>query len=591
MVEFRTYLLCIVLINSASAFIAANPELEALLAFKRGIILNKSRVLSTWQPTSGNNPCMWNHIRCSHQHVTFVNLAGYGLIGTLAPEIGNLSFLEVLNISNNHLRGRIPRQIGKLSKLQILDLHNNSLSGCIPESLVNLTKLHLLNLSYNNLSGTVPRGGSFMNFSNSSFKGNRNLEFRTSSNNHKRHDGTRHILKPGPVAVVSLAAATITLLILGALIAWWRKPNSFSELTSIKSGLAYKHGQAPIKQYTIEEIREATAGFSESNVVGQSMHGIVYKALMGQGSVMAVKRMKFTGRKTRKLFQAGIGAILQASHKNVATVRGYCLTRREQILVYDYFPMGSLQALLHKQWQRESIFDWEKRKAVILGTAKGLCYLHGLNIVHGAVKASNILLLSDFTPKVTDYIMGHAVQFKLINCNSEKEWMNSCMAPELVGTGQATEKSDCYSFGFLLVEIISGKQPWQLLKSAVNSHLDLCEWVAASSKSERLQSILDMELRHIPLWEARKILELAIMCMDELPFRRPQMKDIVQFLVEEVLIANQSTELDALFIDLVMDSDYSGFHFQTSKLKEREHSDSIERSKTKVTSPLNVYKR
>ncbi|XP_024541784.1 leucine-rich repeat receptor-like serine/threonine-protein kinase BAM1 isoform X1 [Selaginella moellendorffii] len=519
---------------SAVARIGADPDVAALLRLKY-CFGNASRSLLSWEASS--SPCSWQGVKCSsNQRVMSLELSGHYLSGTLCADVGELSSLLHLNLSRNALVGAIPAEIGNLVNLKVLDLHGNRFDGHIPEAITKLKKLRKLDLSYNRLSGNVPQG-----LSADSFKGNPDLCTSESCSGVEAQSFSTAML-----AVMGSVLALLCFLAIVGVIRWRRRTTrSFTELASRK--LSHNGAYECPTDYSLDELKLATAEFDETNILGQGASGVVYRGRSSGGYNVAVKQLINVEFKAG--FAKEIEILSRARHKNVAGLLGFCNSRDDKFLVSEYVPGPNLTAFLSGQRRKE--FDWDKRKIVILGVAKGLAYLHssGMEIIHGSLKPSNILIDDDFTPKLTDHGLYRLLQQ---TSSQARDVRNAVYDPPEASTGTLmSSKGDSYGFGVFLIQMITGQPPWFLLETVRSAGVMLRDWVLQTCEGGEL---IDEELRKSPVWEVKKIAQLATMCTELLPVLRPRMDEVVQFLVEEVLISNKSSELDGLFIELVMDT-------------------------------------
>ncbi|XWS25592.1 hypothetical protein CRYUN_Cryun27aG0081000 [Craigia yunnanensis] len=214
--------------------------------------------------------------------------------------------------------------------------------------------------------------------------------------------------------------------------------------------------------YTLRELEESTNDFAAENVIGEGGYGIVYCGVLEDNTKVAVKNLLNNRGQAEKEFKVEVEAIGRVRHKNLVRLLGYCAEGAHRMLVYEYVDNGSLIQWLHGDVGPCGPLSWEIRMNIVLGTAKGLTYLHeGIEpkVVHRDIKSSNILLDKQWNPKVSDFGLA-----KLLG--SERSYVTTRVmgtfgyaAPEYACTGMLNERSDVYSFGILLMEIISGRNP------------------------------------------------------------------------------------------------------------------------------------
>ncbi|GLT67765.1 hypothetical protein SLA2020_400500 [Shorea laevis] len=214
-------------------------------------------------------------------------------------------------------------------------------------------------------------------------------------------------------------------------------------------------------QYNFATIRAATNNFSEQNKLGQGGFGVVYKGRLPNGQDVAVKRLSKRSKQGDKEFKNEVLLMAKLQHRNLVRFIGFCLKRKERLLIYEFVPNSSLDQFIFDQIKREQL-DWERRYKIILDIARGLNYLHEesrVRIIHRDLKASNILLDEDMSAKIADFGTARLFRRDEIQANTNIiVGTYGYMAPEYAMRGQFSEKSDVFSFGVLMLEIVSGKR-------------------------------------------------------------------------------------------------------------------------------------
>lgn len=282
--------------------------------------------------------------------------------------------------------------------------------------------------------------------------------------------------------------------------------------------------------YILRDLEIATNGFSDENVIGEGGYGIVYRGLLPNGNPVAVKNLLNNRGQAEKEFRVEVEAIGRVRHKNLVRLLGYCAEGAGRMLVYEFVDNGNLEQWLHGDVGPVSPLTWEIRMKIILGTAKGLAYLHeGLEpkVVHRDVKSSNILLDKQWNAKVSDFGLA-----KLLG--SEKSYVTTrvmgtfgYVAPEYARTGMLNEGSDVYSFGVLTTEIILGRSPVDYARGEVN----LVEWLKMMVGSRRSEEVVDPLLEVKPTSRAlKRALLVSLRCVDPDAAKRPKMGHVIHML-------------------------------------------------------------
>lgn len=284
--------------------------------------------------------------------------------------------------------------------------------------------------------------------------------------------------------------------------------------------------------YSLRELEDATRGFAEESVIGEGGYGVVYKGVLEDGSVVAVKNLLNNKGQAEKEFKVEVEAIGKVRHKNLVGLVGYCAEGPQRMLVYEYVDNGNLEQWLHGDVGPVSPLTWDVRMKIAIGTAKGLAYLHeGLEpkVVHRDIKSSNILLDRKWNAKVSDFGLA-----KLLG--SEKTYVTTrvmgtfgYVSPEYASTGMLNEGSDVYSFGVLLMEIVTGRSPIDY--SRPPGEMNLIDWFKGMVASRRGEELVDplIEVQPSPRSLKRALL-VCLRCIDLDVSKRPKMGQIVHML-------------------------------------------------------------
>ncbi|URE10324.1 STYKc [Musa troglodytarum] len=284
--------------------------------------------------------------------------------------------------------------------------------------------------------------------------------------------------------------------------------------------------------YTLAELEAATAGFSPGNVIGEGGYGIVYRGVFPDFSVAAVKNLLDNKGQAEKEFKVEVEAIGKVRHKNLVGLIGYCAEGVKRMLVYEYIDNGTLEQWLHGDVGPVSPLTWDIRMKIAIGTAKGIAYLHeGLEpkVVHRDIKSSNILLDKQWNPKVSDFglakVLGSGSSFVTTRVMGTFGYV----APEYACTGLLNEGNDVYSFGVLLMEIISGRSPVDYSRPV--GEVNMVEWFKRTVQSKREEEVVDPLIEVKPSPRAlKRVLLVCLRCIDMDAQKRPKMGQIVHML-------------------------------------------------------------
>ncbi|KAL2336030.1 hypothetical protein Fmac_010476 [Flemingia macrophylla] len=289
--------------------------------------------------------------------------------------------------------------------------------------------------------------------------------------------------------------------------------------------------------YTLRELEDATNRLCAENVIGEGGYGIVYRGLLPEGTKVAVKNLLNNKGQAEREFKVEVEAIGRVRHKNLVRLLGYCVEGAYRMLVYEYVENGNLEQWLHGDVGPVSPITWDIRMNIILGTAKGLTYLHeGLEpkVVHRDVKSSNILLDRQWNPKVSDFGLAKLLYAEHSYVTTRVMGTFGYVAPEYACTGMLTEKSDVYSFGILIMEIITGRSPVDY--SRPQGEVNLIEWLKTMVGNRKSEEVVDPKLADKPSSKAlKRALLVALRCVDPDAKKRPKIGHVIHMLETEDL--------------------------------------------------------
>lgn len=284
--------------------------------------------------------------------------------------------------------------------------------------------------------------------------------------------------------------------------------------------------------YSLRELEVATDGFAKTNVIGEGGYGIVYRGVLSDNSVVAVKNLLNKKGQAEKEFKVEVEAIGKVRHKNLVSLLGYCAEGAERMLVYAYLDNGNLEQWLRGDLGRSSPLPWDIRMKIAIGTAKGLAHLHeGLEpkVIHRDVKSSNILLDKRWNPRVSDFGLAKLLGSEASYVTTRVMGTFGCVAPEYASTGMLSEGSDVYSFGVLLMEIISGRSPVDYARPT--GEVNMVDWFKGMIATRRGEEVVDPLIEVLPSPRAlKRALLVCLRCLDLDANKRPKMGQIVHML-------------------------------------------------------------
>ncbi|XP_031122271.1 proline-rich receptor-like protein kinase PERK9 isoform X1 [Ipomoea triloba] len=284
--------------------------------------------------------------------------------------------------------------------------------------------------------------------------------------------------------------------------------------------------------FTYEELVEATNGFAEQNLLGEGGFGAVYKGCLADGSVVAVKQLKIGGGQGDREFRAEVEIISRIHHRHLVSLVGYCILENKRLLVYDYVPNDTLHFHLHGNGR--PVMDWPTRVKIAIGAARGIAYLHEdchPRIIHRDIKSSNILLDNNFEARVADFGLAKLALDANTHVTTRVMGTFGYMAPEYASSGKLTEKSDVFSFGVVLLELITGRKPVDT--SQPLGEESLVEWarplLSQALETEEFQHLTDPRLeKNYVDNEMFRMIEAAAACVRHSSTKRPRMGQVVR---------------------------------------------------------------
>ncbi|KAH1147576.1 hypothetical protein GLYMA_15G170000v4 [Glycine max] len=314
-----------------------------------------------------------------------------------------------------------------------------------------------------------------------------------------------------------------------------------SASTSFRSSIAAYTGSA--KTLSMNDIEKATDNFHASRVLGEGGFGLVYSGILEDGTKVAVKVLKREDHQGNREFLSEVEMLSRLHHRNLVKLIGICAEVSFRCLVYELIPNGSVESHLHGADKENSPLDWSARLKIALGSARGLAYLHedsSPHVIHRDFKSSNILLENDFTPKVSDFGLARtAADEGNRHISTRVMGTFGYVAPEYAMTGHLLVKSDVYSYGVVLLELLTGRKPVDM--SQPPGQENLVAWARPLLSSEEgLEAMIDPSLGpDVPSDSVAKVAAIASMCVQPEVSDRPFMGEVVQALK---LVCNECDE-------------------------------------------------
>ncbi|XP_016482961.1 uncharacterized protein LOC107803707 isoform X1 [Nicotiana tabacum] len=497
------------------------------------------------------------------------------LTGEIPSNLGIQGMLKRLYLGFNQLSGPIPSKLATAPQLEVLEIQNNTLTGVVPPALRRLSG----KFNYESNPGLCGTGFASLRVCTAWDNVNVNQvdPNEPNSNNNgvpkdvpetanvsRLHCNQTHCSRssrfPQVIIVASVITVTVTLIVAVVFGIFRRRrfkqrvgntsDASDDRLSTDQTKEIYKRSPSPLLtveysnhwdpmtpekgygsmryeflhgfKFNLEEVESATQHFTEVNLLGRSNFSAVYKGILKDGSIVAVKMISVTSCKSEETeFMEGLSLLTSLKHENLVKLRGFCCSkgRGECFLIYDFASKGNLSQFLDVEENSSHVLDWSTRVSIIKGIAKGLGYLHSSepnkpSMVHRNISVEKVLLDQQFTPLILDCgllkLLADDVVYSALKVSAALGYM----APEYITTGRFTEKSDVYAFGVIILQVLSGK-----------GLLDCSMRLAA--KSCNFENFIDPNLKGtFSVSEATLLTKLATSCTLEDPDSRPSMVSV-----------------------------------------------------------------
>ncbi|KAI3949546.1 hypothetical protein MKW92_021298 [Papaver armeniacum] len=506
------------------------------------------------QSWRGNNPCSqyldrYLGITCEGENITGINFQKFGLTGIISSEIALLTTVQRVVLADNKLTGSIPTQLTTLQFLKFLDVSNNQLSDKIPHFRSNV----IVKTSGNPDIGKVITSPPGSPSSGSPGSGSDSVSSRSRSK--------KSVISIG-VIVGSVFGGVCIFALLGMICfcLYKRKQRRFGRVQSSNGIVVHpRHSGSdrlassgpsnanvvkvensiiPIQvssdafvvnidniMISIQVLRRVTKNFGQENILGRGAFGTVYKGELDDGTRIAVKRMEgvMNGKRLQQ-FKSEIEVLTKLRHQHLVALFGYCVDGNERLLVLEYMPQGTLGQHIFNRNGVLKPLDWTRRLSIALDVASGVQHLHGANFIHRDLKPSNILLGDDMRAKVADFGLVRNAPSGDFSVETRVAGTSGYLDPQYEENGTVTTKVDVYSFGVILMELITGRKAVHLTEAdfswfrkmevekgnlAIDPAINITDETAASIETVR---------------------KLAVYCCARERHQRPTMSSIVKTL-------------------------------------------------------------
>ncbi|KAG7953445.1 hypothetical protein I3843_12G110500 [Carya illinoinensis] len=382
------------------------------------------------------------------------------------------------------------------------------------------------------------------------------------------HEIPSNSIPTGEVVGIIVAGVFVIILLIVAIL-WWK--GCLGERSSATEhdlrGLDLKTGT-----FTLRQIKTATNNFDVANKIGEGGFGSVYKGLLSDGTMMAVKQLSSKSKQGNREFLNEIGMISALQHPHLVKLYGCCVEGNQLLLVYEYMENNSLARALFGPEEDQLQLDWPTRHRICVGIARGLAYLHEesiLKIVHRDIKATNVLLDKNLNPKISDFGLAKLDDEDNSHISTRIAGTYGYMAPEYAMRGHLTDKADVYSFGIVALEIVSGKSNTSHRPKGESLHL--LDWALVLKEKGNLLDLVDLRLgSNYRKEEAMRVINVALLCANVSAAVRPTMSSVASMLEGGAVIPELGPNLSIIDDEMKVKALWE--HFQDKKESSRGNS-------------------
>ncbi|CAM6031767.1 unnamed protein product [Sphagnum compactum] len=528
------------ILNALELFVVISPPPAPNATFVSDVLAIESLKVAFNLTSWLGDPCVctpYDWITCTGTdtipRVQTLMLSNYNLTGIIpGAALSNLTALTQLRLQNNNITGDIPVWLASLPSLQELVLSNNNLTGTVPSALLSNKGLILEDSGNPQLcimtSGCAPSTG---------------------QNNSTHHNNTVLPVVGGVVGGLFVAAAISLVTIYVFCHKRSTRSGGGSGLWVCLSLQINFHSKNIAQEYSFTEVIAMTNKFNQ--ILGEGSFGTVCYGKLPNGQEVAVKRLSGNSQQGAHEFYNEVDLLSRVHHKNLVALVGYCQEGKEQILIYEYMPSATVRESLYGTAKaRNNPISWNTRLDIALNAAEGLEYLHKgcvPSIIHRDIKTSNILLSANMTAKVADFGLSKAVANEGVShVSTEVKGTTGYLDPEYYTSQQLTDKSDVFSFGVVLLELICGRPP---IDTTLDDRMEwnIAQWVKPHIEAGAINNIIDKAMEGNYMLESIwKVGEIAVMSIAPFGINRPTMRQVVSGLRETIEIqTNMQSSYDA----------------------------------------------
>ncbi|GLJ20771.1 hypothetical protein SUGI_0378470, partial [Cryptomeria japonica] len=462
----------------------------------------------------------------SHNQLSAIDVSQNNFSGGIPSALESCKGLMYLNLSGNAFEGPIPVSLVNLKNLQYMDLSCNNLSGTIPVAFKKMKMLQHLNLSSNMLTGEVPKGGAFATLDASEIMGNLGLcggWINLPPCSHSKHKETSVSKKVIIPVVVGIAILTMSLLLVAFSYRWRRSCTPALKVWPPK--ISY------------EELVDATGGFSDENLLGIGSFGSVYKGILRDRTNIAVKVLKLQDEHAHQSFSRECNALKRVRHRNVIKIISSCSNLDFKALILPLMSNGSLERWLYPREGGQCKLNLSDRLRISMEIAQGMAYLHHycfVQVIHRDLKPNNVLLGDDMISYIADFGLSNIIFGNSMDSLTSTDALKGSVgyiAPEYGIGGNISTKGDVYSYGILILELLTRRRPTD---DRWTEGINLPKWTEMHFPN-RISDVVDNCLL-IDAHDSEmstvmecltQFIQIGLFCTRESPQERPDMTEIV----------------------------------------------------------------
>ncbi|MQM07690.1 hypothetical protein Taro_040529 [Colocasia esculenta] len=469
--------------------------------------------------------------------MTGLDLSSNNLSGLIPADLctRRIHYVTTLDLSSNHFSGEIPMDMGNCSYLNALSLQHNQLSGSIPQTLSQLSRLTSLNVADNSLTGVIPRLNPNIS---SNFANNRGLcgPPLAPCQPTKKKSNTGVIIGSavGGVLFTTVTVGVILFICLRRVSV--KKEKDVEGNKWAKNIKGTKGAKKSVSKMKLSDLMKATNDFNKETIIGIGRTGTMYKATLPDGSFLTVKRLQ-DSQHSEKQFESEMATLGNVRNKNLVPLLGFCVAKKERLLVYGHMAKGTLHDQLHQVDAKGQTMEWPIRLKIGIGSARGLAWLHhncNPRILHRNISSKCILLDEDYEPRISDFGLArlmNPVDTHLSTFVNGEFGDLGYVAPEYARTLVATPKGDVFSFGVVLLELVTGERPTHVSSAPESFKGTLVDWITYLSNGSLLQDAIDKSLIGKGCdGELLQFIKVACACVLSAPKERPTMFEVYQLL-------------------------------------------------------------